>query len=138
MHAGKIQNGCTPAVLQQKGIYMLYVYKIFFFIFRLIRYTDVCFFSLSGVLFPREYTTQLNETVKHDNIREIDRRDGRYMYIPSFALPTCTKQHVMLNLTSTGVCITGTQHCMCVTCFFDQHGGGCCCTEPSEKQRVRI
>ena len=31
-----------------------YVYKIFFFIFRLMRYTDVCFFSLSGVLFPRE------------------------------------------------------------------------------------
>ena len=32
------------------------VYKIFFFIFRLVRYTDVCFFSLSGVLrvFPRE------------------------------------------------------------------------------------
>ena len=26
----------------------------FFFIFRLMRYTDVCFFSLSGVLFPRE------------------------------------------------------------------------------------
>ena len=31
-----------------------YVYKIFFFIFRLMRYTDVCFFSLSGVMFPRE------------------------------------------------------------------------------------
>ena len=31
-----------------------YVYKLFFFIFRLMRYTDVCFFSLSGVLFPRE------------------------------------------------------------------------------------
>ena len=31
-----------------------YVYKIFFFIFRLMRYTNVCFFSLSGVLFPRE------------------------------------------------------------------------------------
>ena len=31
-----------------------YVYKIFIFIFRLMRYTDVCFFSLSGVLFPRE------------------------------------------------------------------------------------
>ena len=30
------------------------VYKIFFFIFRLMRYTDVCLFSLSGVLFPRE------------------------------------------------------------------------------------
>ena len=30
------------------------VYKISFFIFRLMRYTDICFFSLSGVLFPRE------------------------------------------------------------------------------------
>ena len=28
--------------------------KFFIFIFRLMRYTDVCFFSLSGVLFPRE------------------------------------------------------------------------------------
>ena len=28
--------------------------KIFVFIFRLMTYTDVCFFSLSGVLFPRE------------------------------------------------------------------------------------
>ena len=28
--------------------------KIFFFVFRLMRYTDVCFFSLSGVLFLRE------------------------------------------------------------------------------------
>ena len=28
--------------------------KFSFFIFRLMRYTDVCFFSLSGVLFPRE------------------------------------------------------------------------------------
>ena len=31
-----------------------YVHKNFFFIFRLMRYTDVCFFLLSGVLFPRE------------------------------------------------------------------------------------
>ena len=28
--------------------------KFSFFIFRLMRYTDVCLFSLSGVLFPRE------------------------------------------------------------------------------------
>ena len=34
-------------VLQQKEIF-------FFFIFRLTKYTDVCFSSLSGVLFPRE------------------------------------------------------------------------------------
>ena len=64
-----------------------YVYKIFFFIFRLMRYTDVRIFSRSGVLFPLEYTIpQLNETVKHDNIRESDRHDRRYMYIPSSAL----------------------------------------------------
>ena len=51
------------------------------------RYTDVCFISLSGVLFPREKTTQqLNETVKHDNIRESDRHDRQYMYV-LFALP---------------------------------------------------
>ena len=53
------------------------------------RYTDVCFSSLSGVLFLREQIiSQLNETVEHVNIRESDRHDRRYMYIPSFALPT--------------------------------------------------
>ena len=41
--------------------------------------TPPCFFSLSGVLFPREYTTQLNETVKHD-IRESDRHDRLYVH----------------------------------------------------------
>ena len=42
-------------VLQQKGIYT-YLVRIqnFFFIFRLMRYTDVCSFSTSGFLFPRE------------------------------------------------------------------------------------
>ena len=42
----------TPAAsATTKGAY---VYKSFFFIFRFVRYTDVCFFSLSGVLFPRD------------------------------------------------------------------------------------
>ena len=43
-----------------------YTKKIFFiFRFRLMGYTDVCFFSLSGVLFPREWTIpQLNEKCK--------------------------------------------------------------------------
>ena len=41
--------------LYKRG-YIRYVYctKLFFFIFRLMTCTDVCFFSLSGVLFPRE------------------------------------------------------------------------------------
>ena len=35
------------------------------------RYTYVFFYSLSGVLFTREYTIpQLNETVKQDKTRE--------------------------------------------------------------------
>ena len=39
----------------KKGyIHTWYVYKIFFVIFRLMRCNDVCLFSLSGVLFPRE------------------------------------------------------------------------------------
>ena len=42
-----------------------------FFILSLMIYTDVSLFSLSGILFPREYTIpDLNETVKHDKIRE--------------------------------------------------------------------
>ena len=47
----------TPAAsATTKGdIYVPGTYtKKFFFIFRLLRCTDVCFFSLSGVLFPRE------------------------------------------------------------------------------------
>ena len=45
--------------------------NIFFLIFRLMIYTYVFFFSLSGVLFTREYTIpQLNATVKQDKIRE--------------------------------------------------------------------
>ena len=83
------------------------------------RYTDVCFFSLSGVLFPHEYPTQLNETVEHDNTRESDRHDGRYIYIPSFALPmyktTCHAKPYLYRC----VQIPVPQHCMCVTCFFD-------------------
>ena len=44
-----------PQCYNKRGyIRTWHVYKIFFFIFRLMRYTDVCFFSLSGVLFPRE------------------------------------------------------------------------------------
>ena len=40
----------------QQSVYIRtwYIYKTFFFIFRSMRYTDVCFVSLSGVLFPRE------------------------------------------------------------------------------------
>ena len=57
-----------------------YVHKTFFFIFRLMTYTDFCSVGRS-VSIP-----QLNETVKQ-NIREIDRHDRRYMYIPSFAFP---------------------------------------------------
>ena len=33
------------------GLLCGYAYKIFFFIFRLMRYTDVCLFSLSGVVY---------------------------------------------------------------------------------------
>ena len=44
--------------------------NIFFLIFRLIRYAYVFFFSLSGVLFTRDYSTTKNETVKQDEIRE--------------------------------------------------------------------
>ena len=86
--AGRVRvYTCCECYSKRGYIRTWYVCKIFFFIFRLMRYTDVCFFSLSGVLFPRELTTQLNKTVKHDYIRESDRHDRRYMYIPSFALP---------------------------------------------------
>ena len=50
--------------------------------------------------------------------------------LPRLPCP-CTKRHVMLNLTSTGMCNTATS-ALCVTCFFNAHGGGCCCTEPSK------
>ena len=47
-------------VVQQNGIYtyLMRIYysctDIFLFIYRLMRYTDICFFLPSGVLFPRE------------------------------------------------------------------------------------
>ena len=57
-----------------------YVHKKFFLILRLMTYTDFCSVGRSVS------TPQQNETVKQ-NIREIDRHDRRYMYIPSFAFP---------------------------------------------------
>ena len=62
-----------PSSARRKGdIYVPGTYtNIFFLIFRLMRYTYVFFFSLSGVLFTRESTIpQLNETVKHDKVTE--------------------------------------------------------------------
>ena len=56
----------------KRDIYVPGTYtNIFFLVFRSMRYTYVFFFSLSGVLFTREYNIpQLNETVKHDKVRE--------------------------------------------------------------------
>ena len=65
-----------------------------------------------------------------------------------------TKRHVMLNLTSAAAAATAaaaaaatalrTAEWSCSVCFFflptllrKLHGDGCCCTEPSEKFRVR-
>ena len=60
-------KGDTRYIVYVPGTYT----NIFFLIFRLMRYTDICLFSLSGVLFTREETIpQLNETVKQDKIRE--------------------------------------------------------------------
>ena len=58
LSAGRVRvHTCCECYNKRGYILTWYVYKIFFFIFRLMRYTelsDVCFFSLSGVLFPRE------------------------------------------------------------------------------------
>ena len=84
LFAGRVRvHTCCECYNKRGYIRTWYVYKVFFFIFRLMRYTNVCFFSLSGVLFPRESTNpQLNKTVKHDNIRESDRHDSR-LYVHS-------------------------------------------------------
>ena len=133
-----------------------YVFKISFFILGLMRYTDVRFFLLSGVRFPREETiSQLNETVKRDNIRKSDRHDRRYMDIPHLSSCQSTKGNVMLNLTSAAAaCCCCCCRCCCylTTCcwllllgfFFlflptlsrKLHGDGCC-TETTEKFWVR-
>ena len=45
----------TASATTKGDIYVSGTYtKNFFFIYRLMRYFDVCFFSLPGVLFPRE------------------------------------------------------------------------------------
>ena len=96
----------------------------FFLIFRLMRYTYVFFFSLSGVLFTREKTIpQLNETVKQDKFREEpEYRVLRYtvMFARAFGIFCCfclISYHIpgsswytchFTSATSTGVCITGT------------------------------
>ena len=51
-----VEMGCMLEKYKMVAGYIRtwYVYKIFFFIFRLMRYTHVCYFSRSGVLFPRE------------------------------------------------------------------------------------
>ena len=44
-----------PSSARTKGdIYVPGTTNILFLIFRLMRYSDICFFSLPGVLFPRE------------------------------------------------------------------------------------
>ena len=96
-------------MLQQNGIYT-YLIRIQNFLFHSPFdeiYRRLLFFTLGrSVSAWIDYTTKWNRQARQ--IRESDRHDGRYMYIPSFALPTCTKRHVMLNLTSTRVCNTGT------------------------------
>ena len=75
-------------VLPKNGIYT-YLIRIQNFLFHS-PFNEIyrhLLFSLSGVLFPREWTTHLNETVEHDNIRESDRHDRRYVCIASSALP---------------------------------------------------
>ena len=53
--AGRVSvHTCCECYNKRGYIRTWYVYKIFFFIFRLMRYTEVCFFSFSDVLFPRE------------------------------------------------------------------------------------
>ena len=67
MHYAVFLVNCTSA---------WYVHKKFFLILRLMTYTDFCSVGRS-VSIPQQ-----NETVKQ-NIREIDRHDRRYRYIPS-------------------------------------------------------
>ena len=52
LSAGRVRvHTCCECYSKRGYIRTWYVYKIFLFIFRLMRYTDVCFFSLTGVLF---------------------------------------------------------------------------------------
>ena len=86
------------------------------------------------------------ETVKHDNIRESDRHDRRYMYIPSFALPIYkTTGHAQPYVCCCCCYCTTYYWLVLLGVFFllptllrKLHGDGCCCTEPSEKFRVRL
>ena len=79
-----------PSSARTKGdIYVPGTYtSIFFLIFRLMRYTYVFFFSLSGVLFRREnIIPQLNETVKHDKIREEPEKRVLLYTVISYYIP---------------------------------------------------
>ena len=116
-------------VLQQKAIYT-YLVRIqnfrFHFPFDEI-YRRLAFFHSRAFCFG---VNKLHIKMKPSYTTTSGKATGITAGICTFPrLPCpCTKRHVMLNLTSTGVV---SQHCMCVTCFFDKHGGRCC-TEPSE------
>ena len=63
-----------------------YVYKILFYIFRLMGYTDVFLCSLSGVLFPRELdysTTKRNRQTRQNHVKSGKSRTAVYVDVRS-------------------------------------------------------
>ena len=81
---------CTPSAsaTTKRDIYVPDTYTKFSFSFSVWWGIPTSAFFHSRAFYFRVNRPHLNETVKHVNIRESDRHDRRYMYIPSFALPT--------------------------------------------------
>ena len=112
-----VETGCMlekykmvahPQCYNKRGyIRTWHVYKIFFFIFRLMRYTDVCFFHSRAFCFR---VNRLHNQMKPSNTTTSGKATDMMAGICTFPrlLCPCTKRHVMLNVTSTGVCNTGT------------------------------
>ena len=92
LSAGRVRvHTCCECYNKRGYIRAWYVYKIFFFIFRLMRYSYVCFFSLLDT------TTSGKAT---DMIAGI-------CTFPRLPCPS-TKRHVMLNLTSAAAAAAAT------------------------------
>ena len=132
LSAGRVEFTHLLRLLNKRGyIRTWYVYKIFFFIFRLMRYSYVCFFSLLDT------TTSGKAT---DMIAGI-------CTFPRLPCPS-TKRHVMLNLTSAAAAAAAatlrTPGWPRSVFSFSSNSLAkatwwwiCWCTEPSETFRVR-
>ena len=97
---------CCECYNKRGYIRSWYVYNFFFFIFRLMRFTDVCFFHSRTFCF--RVNRLLHNKMKPSNTTTSGKATDMIAGICTFPrLPCqCTKRHVMLNPTSAAAAAT--------------------------------